>query len=84
MQTHIIAIGNSRGIRIPKALLEQANLGDEVELVASSNLLTVRPVQEARKGWLASFQEMTVRGEDKLLESTELTPNEWDDLEWQW
>lgn len=34
MRTTIIAIGNSRGIRIPKPLLEESGLGNEVELNA--------------------------------------------------
>ena len=32
MKTELIRIGNSRGIRIPKPIIEQCGLGDTVEL----------------------------------------------------
>jgi len=53
-RTRIIRIGNSKGIRVPKMLLEHAELPDEVELVAEQGRLIVRAAEGARAGWAAS------------------------------
>jgi antitoxin MazE len=65
-KTHIIKIGNSRGIRIPKILLDQAKLGDEIELEVQGEKLIVRSVRSPRQGWDEQFAEMARRGDDKL------------------
>ena len=49
-RSRIVRIGNSRGIRVPKALLDQAMLREEVELYAEPGRLIVRPVDHARAG----------------------------------
>lgn len=82
IQTKIIKIGNSQGIRIPKLLLEQTGLGEEVELAVKENEIVIRSVLAARHGWEAQFKEMAERGDDKLLDD-ELLPTEWDE-EWEW
>jgi antitoxin MazE len=81
MKTHLITIGNSRGIRIPKALLEEANLGDELELSVKNNQLIVSAAKTTREGWFAAFQDMAKNGDDVLLE---FPTNDWDNLEWEW
>jgi antitoxin component of MazEF toxin-antitoxin module len=43
MKTRIVRIGKSQGVRIPKALLEQAGLSGEVEITAEGNALVIRP-----------------------------------------
>lgn len=84
MKTHIISIGNSRGIRIPKALLEESQLSDEVELDIFENEIRVRSVKKPRQGWTEMFALMAKQGHDKLLDQSPLIPNEWDDSEWEW
>jgi antitoxin MazE len=68
MKTRVVRIGNSRGIRIPKVLLEQTGLPEEVEICAEGDSLVIRPANRPRAGWAAAFQEMSTRGDDNLLD----------------
>ncbi len=62
MKTRIVKIGNSQGVRIPKILLEQSGLGEEVELEAQRDRLVIRPVSQAGFGWEQQFRDaMTVQ-----------------------
>jgi antitoxin MazE len=81
-RTRIIQIGNSKGIRVPKMLLEHAQLPDEVELQAEQGQLIVRAARGARAGWAEAAKRMRTRGEDQLLGAT--TSSHFDDKEWQW
>lgn len=81
-KTRVVRIGNSRGIRIPKTLLEEANLRDEVELHAEPGRLVIKPVREARAGWAAAARRMCVRRNDRLLDQP--TPTVFDSKEWEW
>lgn len=51
--TRIVRIGNSRGIRVPKLLLDQADLPDEVELRAEAGRLVVSAARRVREDWAA-------------------------------
>ncbi len=84
MKTRIVAIGNSRGIRIPKPLLEQTGLSGEVEISAEDRALVIRPVKRPRAGWAAAFQEMARRGDDAMLDDGAPSLSAWDEDEWQW
>jgi uncharacterized protein with HEPN domain len=44
-------VGNSRGLRLAKPLLEQAGLSDEVDIQVAPGILTIRPVARLRAGW---------------------------------
>ncbi len=81
MKTAIIRIGNSRGVRIPKAILEQCNFGDEVELEVQGQQLTLKPVTQVRSGWSSAFKEMAEHQDDQLIAFPE---NQWDEREWEW
>lgn len=84
VRSRIVKIGNSQGIRIPKLLLEQANLVDEVELQLEDNQLIVRPVAQARANWEKAFRAMAEQGDDQLLEESVLTLTYWEEEEWEW
>lgn len=88
IRTQIIRIGNSQGIRIPKPLLEQAALGNEVELEVQDQQIVVRNVRSsdkpARAGWEESFRQMADAGDDRLLDADILSATTWDDEEWIW
>jgi antitoxin MazE len=84
MKTRIIRIGNSRGIRIPKPLLDELGLLDEVEIHVEGDSLVIHPSKKARAGWAEAFQEMARRGEDKLLDSDVPSLTDWDEEEWVW
>ena len=81
-KTKIVRIGNSKGIRVPKVLLEHAQLPDEVELQAENGRLIVRAAQGPRAGWAKAAKAMHDRGDDQLLDAT--TSNQFDAKEWRW
>jgi len=81
-RSRIVQIGNSRGIRVPKMLLDHAALPDEVELQAENGRLIVRAAKGPRAGWAAAAKAMHERGEDGLLDAP--TPSRFDDREWKW
>ena len=78
----IIRIGNSRGIRVPKALLEQAQLSEEVELLAQPGRLVISNARKSRAGWSVAAKAMLEAEDDVLLD--EPTPTRFDEREWSW
>ncbi len=85
MKTKLIKIGNSRGVRIPKALIEESGLTEEVEMVLRDNEIVLRSAEKVREGWDESFADMAERGDDELLDREELEePSVWDEEEWTW
>jgi antitoxin MazE len=81
-KTRIVRIGNSRGIRVPKVLLEQARLPEEVELEVEHGRLVVRAARGPRAGWAEAAEAMHARGDDQLLDAP--TSTRFDDKDWQW
>ena len=81
-KTRIVRIGNSRGIRVPKLLLDQANLPDEVELRAEPGRLVVRAAARPRAGWAAKARTMHEHGDDRMLDATAVT--QFDATDWNW
>jgi antitoxin MazE len=82
VRTRIVSIGNSRGIRIPKSLLEQSELGTEVEIRAEPGRLIVSSVRRPRAGWSEAAQRLRAEAGDRLLDAPVST--EFDRDEWQW
>lgn len=82
MKARIVRIGNSRGVRLPKALIEQANLPEEVELHAAPGRIVVQAVRRPRAGWADAARQMRARGEDRLLDAP--SPTRFDEQEWEW
>jgi antitoxin MazE len=83
IKTRLIRTGSSRGVRIPKAFIEQCNLGDTVELSIEGNRLIISPVKENRQGWQEAFEEMAQLEDDQLLISDDIS-HSWDSDEWEW
>ena len=67
MEAKIIQIGNSKGLRLSKAILDQYNIKDKVELKLEKGQIVIKPVEEPRKGWRDAFQKMAENGDDKPL-----------------
>lgn len=83
MKTGLVRIGNSRGIRIPKPLIEQCGLGDAVDLRVENQRLIISPERQPREGWEKRFRAAGPSSEDEqLLESA--GANEFDRKEWKW
>ena len=81
-RTRIIRIGNSRGIRVPRALLQQARLPEEVELQAHPGRLIVRAVRRPRAGWAEAARRMREHDDDEPLDAP--TPTRFDQNDWTW
>jgi len=67
MDISVISIGNSKGIKLTKTLLEKYNIKDTVELILEKGYIIIKPKQIPRKGWEKSFKKMSESGDDKLL-----------------
>jgi len=82
MKATIIPIGNSKGIRIPKAILEQCNISEKVSLEIKGNSIIIKPIKNTpRKDWDKYFKMMQDKKEDKLILNDQI------DLEmedWEW
>jgi antitoxin MazE len=82
MKAHIVRIGNSRGIRLPKTLLQEAQLEDEVELQAEPGRILISKTAKPRAGWAEAARRMRERDEDRLLDQP--APTRFDKEEWKW
>lgn len=84
MRAQIIRIGNSRGIRIPKPLLEQTGIKDEVEMTVEKERIIISPIADPRAGWDNAFQAMTQNRDDMMIDDADSISHPWDDEEWKW
>jgi antitoxin MazE len=82
MKTKLVRIGNSRGVRIPKPLLEQAGLEEDVELQVVRTGIMIRGVGAPRAGWADAALKVRERGEDGLVDDPVGT--DFDQSEWVW
>ncbi|MFN0180328.1 MAG: AbrB/MazE/SpoVT family DNA-binding domain-containing protein [Gemmatimonadales bacterium] len=80
-KARLVRIGNSRGVRLPKPLIEQAGLSDEVELDARDGSIIIRATHGPRAGWAAAAASLAAAG-DGLLDAP--TPTRFDEEEWKW
>ncbi len=82
MKARLVRIGNSRGVRLPKPLIEQAGLGDEVELLVRDGAIVIAAAQRPRTGWAVAAKRLRQRGGDHLLDPASST--RFDEEEWEW
>jgi antitoxin MazE len=82
IRSKVVKIGNSRGIRIPRTLLEQAGLSNDIEMIVEGNNLIIHSIHHPRSGWENQFKSMAEHGDDGLLDT--ITPTQWDQDEWEW
>jgi antitoxin MazE len=78
----LVRIGNSRGVRIPKPLLEQAGLAEDVELRVVADGILIASASSARRGWADAARDARARGDDALLDTPSAT--RFDEREWEW
>jgi len=67
MEVSVIKIGNSKGIRLSKTLLDKYNIQDTVEVILEKGQIVIKPLSRPRKGWEKAFKKMTENGDDRLL-----------------
>ncbi len=82
MKARLIRIGNSRGIRLPKPLIAEAGLGEEVDVRVRGGEIVIAPVRRPRQGWAEAAKLGHERGDDVLLDPE--TPTPFDEEEWKW
>jgi antitoxin MazE len=75
----IVRIGGSKGIRIPKKVLEECEIGDRVVAIVDHGEITLRPEKKSREGWAEAARKVHENGEDELLidDKTDLSLDEW-------
>ena len=83
MKVELVRVGNSRGIRIPKAIIEQCGFGDRVDLRVVRNTIVIAPERQPREGWEQAFRNAGSFEKDELLLEG-LPPNRFDSEEWEW
>jgi antitoxin MazE len=79
----LIRIGNSQGVRIPNAVIDQCGFGRRVEMRIEGDSLIITPVKAARSGWEEAFRAMAERGDDAALLPEDLE-HSFDENEWEW
>ena len=67
MELSIIRIGNSKGIRLNKSILQRYNIQDKVEVILEKGRIILKPVPNTRQGWGDAFRKMHDKKEDTLL-----------------
>jgi len=67
MEASIIKIGNSKGLRLSKTILEKYKIKDKVELILEKGRIILKPIEQPRKNWESAFKEMRMNNDDHLL-----------------
>ncbi len=81
MKARLVRIGNSRGVRLPKPLIEEAGLSDEVEVRVRDGAVIITGASRPRSGWAEAARQMRARGDDRLLDKPTATRF---DKAWRW
>lgn len=67
MEISVVKIGNSRGIRFSKTIIERYNIRDTVDLILEKGHIIIKPLSKPRNGWEKAFKDMHANGDDKLI-----------------
>lgn len=82
MRANVVRIGNSRGVRIPKAILATCGIEDTVDLTVADGKIVLQAAPRVRQGWAEAAEEMARHRDDELLEP--VIPTRFDEDEWEW
>lgn len=91
LQARLVRIGNSRGVRLPKAVIEQAGLEDGIEMTVRDGEVILKSAKHPRAGWDAAFRKALAKLGPGALERErqewadwQNMPNDFDEKEWTW
>ena len=84
MKATLVRIGNSRGIRLPKPVIEQCGFENQVEMEVHHHELVIRSASKPREGWASAFARMSECGDDEILDRVAEPGSTWDEEEWEW
>jgi antitoxin MazE len=82
MKARLVRIGNSRGVRLPKPLIEEAGLEDDVELLVRDGAIVIASAMRPRTGWAAAAKRLHHRDKNRLPDPPVST--RFDEEEWEW
>jgi antitoxin MazE len=82
MKTRLVSMGNSRGVRLPKPLIEQVGLVDEVEISVENGAIVIAPLRTPRSGWAEAAARLRAEDADGLIDP--VVRNRFDEDEWRW
>ncbi|MGE0726206.1 MAG: AbrB/MazE/SpoVT family DNA-binding domain-containing protein [Alphaproteobacteria bacterium] len=83
MRARLVRIGRSRAVRLPKAMIDQCGLGDEVEVNVDRGTVVISPVRRPREGWDTAFAAANRRSKDPVALPDHLDTG-WDEHSWKW
>lgn len=83
MKVRLVRVGNSRGIRIPKAILEQCGLQEAAELRVEKDRLVITREDRPRQGWEEAFCAAGPPTDDELPLDA-MPAGAFDREEWRW
>ncbi len=82
MLISLVQVGNSKGIRLPKSILDQCHIEDKLEMEVANNEIILKPIKnKARDKWAEKFKKMSENGDDELLINDGLDLS---DKDWEW
>lgn len=82
MQISLVQIGNSKGIRIPKSIIDQLNISDKLEMEIIEEKIILKPIEKSpRLGWEKQYKEMHLNADDQLLIDDDI---ENENFQWEW
>lgn len=86
LSTTIIQIGNSQGVRLPKAVLTLAGIENNESVVISveDGRIIIAPSVTVRSGWEEAFKLMHQNQDDILMDGDSESVSDWDTQEWEW
>lgn len=82
MKARLVRIGNSRGVRLPKPIIEDARLSEDLEIRVIDGAVVITSVGRPRSGWAEAARTARERGDDRPPDET--PPTHFDDEEWRW
>ena len=82
MKARLVRIGNSRGVRLPKPLIEEAGLTEDVELQVQEGQIIISRVSHVREGWAQAAEKLATRKEDQLIDEPTATRFDTEERNW--
>ncbi len=83
MKVNLIAIGNSKGVRIPSSVIKECGFGEQIEMRVEHGIVMLEPARRIRDGWDGAFARMAAAEDDALL-IPDTMEHDWDKDAWEW
>lgn len=84
LRSRLIRIGNSRGLRLPRSVIEQAGLEEDVIITVGKGELVIRPLSHPRAGWEEALQHLGPPEDEPDLQGFRALPTDFDETDWTW